>query len=49
MEGVLMNKEVLNYFEVLPDPRKNQGKLHKLNDIIIIFVLLSILLTSLIS
>ena len=38
MEGVLMNKEVLNYFEVLPDPRKNQGKLHKLNDIIIMCI-----------
>ena len=38
MEGVLMNKEVLNYFEVLPDPRKNQGKLHKLNDVIIMCI-----------
>ena len=33
-----MNKEVLNYFEVLPDPRKNQGKLHKLNDVIIMCI-----------
>lgn len=33
-----MNENILNYFEVLPDPRKNQGKLHKLNDVIIMCI-----------
>lgn len=36
-------KKILNYFDVLDDPRGNKGKLHKLNDIIImsIFAILS--------
>lgn len=36
-------KKLLNYFDVLDDPRGNKGKLHKLNDIIImsIFAILS--------
>lgn len=44
IEGVLiMDKDILNYFEVIPDPRKSKGKLHKLNDVIImsIFAILS--------
>lgn len=38
-----MKKNLLNYFDILEDPRKNKGKLHKLNDIIImcIFAILS--------
>lgn len=39
-----MNKnELLNYFDILEDPRSNKGKMHKLNDIIImsIFAILS--------
>ena len=38
-----MNYKLLNYFDVLEDPRKNKGKMHKLNDIIImcIFAILS--------
>ena len=38
-----MKKDLLNYFDVIEDPRKNKGKLHKLNDIIImcIFAILS--------
>lgn len=38
-----MKKDLLNYFDILQDPRKNKGKLHKLNDIIImcIFAILS--------
>lgn len=37
------DKNLLNYFDVLEDPRNNKGKLHKLNDIIImsIFAILS--------
>lgn len=38
VEGVLMNNDVLNYFEVISDPRKNKGKLHKLNDVIIMCI-----------
>lgn len=36
-------KDLLNYFDILKDPRGNKGKLHKLNDIIImsIFAILS--------
>ena len=30
-----MNKEVLNYFQVIPAPGKSKVKLHKLNDMII--------------
>lgn len=39
----MREKELLNYFEILEDPRKNKGKMHKLNDIIImsIFAILS--------
>lgn len=39
----MMKQNLLNYFEILEDPRKNKGKLHKLNDIIImcIFAILS--------
>lgn len=38
-----MKKDLLNYFDILEDPRKSKGKLHKLNDIIImcIFAILS--------
>lgn len=38
-----MKKDLLNYFDVIEDPRKSKGKLHKLNDIIImcIFAILS--------
>lgn len=38
-----MKKDLLNYFDILKDPRKSKGKLHKLNDIIImcIFAILS--------
>lgn len=38
IEGVLMNNDVLNYFEVISDPRKSKGKLHKLNDVIIMCI-----------
>ena len=39
----MSNSELLNYFEILDDPRKSKGKMHKLNDIIImsIFAILS--------
>lgn len=39
----MKEKELLNYFEILEDPRKSKGKMHKLNDIIImsIFAILS--------
>ena len=33
-----MNKSVLNYFEILPNPRKGHGNLHKLNDVIIMYI-----------
>jgi predicted transposase YbfD/YdcC len=33
-----MNKDILNYFEMIPEPRKNKGKMHKLNDIIIMCI-----------
>lgn len=33
-----MDKDILNYFEVILDPRKSKGKLHKLNDVIIMSI-----------
>ena len=38
-----MNNKLLNYFDILEDPRKSKRKMHKLNDIIImcIFAILS--------
>lgn len=38
MEDVLMNEKILNYFDVITDPRKEKGKLHKLNDVIIMCI-----------
>lgn len=38
-----MSEKLLNYFDILEDPRKSKGKMHKLNDVIImcIFAILS--------
>lgn len=38
-----MKIEILNFFENLKETRKNKGKMHKLNDVIImsIFAILS--------
>lgn len=33
-----MNEKILNYFDVITDSRKEKGKLHKLNDVIIMCI-----------
>lgn len=33
-----MNTDLFNYFDVISDPGKKKGKLHKLNDVIIMSI-----------